>query len=203
MRGRKSMYNKNEILSALNEIKLDDYMELSKIPDIDLYMDQIITLFDKNLGDNKRNEEDKLLTKTMINNYAKDKLLMAPDKKKYTKEHIILMCIIYNLKQSLSIQDIKKLFNPMIANFEDEDLKEDEKEKLSKLYESFYEIKKNEIDYNLKNIEEKINNINNMESDDYGKVFITVLILIYSANIQRKLAERMIDKFLKFENDEK
>lgn len=197
------MYNKNEILSALNEIKLDDYMELSKIPDIDLYMDQIITLFDKNLGDNKRNEEDKLLTKTMINNYAKDKLLMAPDKKKYTKEHIILMCIIYNLKQSLSIQDIKKLFNPMIANFEDEDLKEDEKEKLSKLYESFYEIKKNEIDYNLKNIEEKINNINNMESDDYGKVFITVLILIYSANIQRKLAERMIDKFLKFENDEK
>ena len=197
------MYNKNEILSALNEIKLDDYMELSKIPDIDLYMDQIITLFDKNLGDNKRTEEDKLLTKTMINNYAKDKLLMAPDKKKYTKEHIILMCIIYNLKQSLSIQDIKKLFNPMIANFEDEDLKEDEKEKLSKLYESFYEIKKNEIDYNLKNIEEKINNINNMESDDYGKVFITVLILIYSANIQRKLAERMIDKFLKFENDEK
>lgn len=197
------MYNKNEILSALNEIKLDDYMELSKIPDIDLYMDQIITLFDKNLGDNKRTEEDKLLTKTMINNYAKDKLLMAPDKKKYTKEHIILMCIIYNLKQSLSIQDIKKLFNPMIANFEDEDLKEDEKEKLSKLYESFYEIKKNEIDDNLKNIEEKINNINNMESDDYGKVFITVLILIYSANIQRKLAERMIDKFLKFENDEK
>ena len=197
------MYNKNEILSALNKIKLDDYMELSKIPDIDLYMDQIITLFDKNLGDNKRTEEDKLLTKTMINNYAKDKLLMSPDKKKYTKEHIILMCIIYNLKQSLSIQDIKKLFNPMIANFEDEDLKEDEKEKLSKLYESFYEIKKNEIDYNLKNIEEKINNINNMESDDYGKVFITVLILIYSANIQRKLAEKMIDKFLKFENDEK
>ncbi|MGG7165407.1 DUF1836 domain-containing protein [Clostridium ihumii] len=197
------MYNKNEILSALNEMKLDDYMELSKIPDIDLYMDQIITLFDKNLGENKRTEEDKLLTKTMINNYAKDKLLMAPDKKKYTKEHIILMCIIYNLKQSLSIQDIKKLFNPMIANFEDENLKEDEKKKLSKLYESFYEIKKNEIEDNLKNIEEKINNINNMESDDYGKVFITVLILIYSANIQRKLAERMIDKFLICENDEK
>lgn len=57
-----------EKLIADNQIQLED------IPQIDLYMDQVIQLFENTFGSTTRNEEEKVLTKTMINNYAKGKL---------------------------------------------------------------------------------------------------------------------------------
>ena len=68
------------------------------IPDLDLYMDQIMTLFETHLANHKKNEDDKLLTKTMINNYSKAKVITPVKGKKYTKEQIIQMLIIYQLK---------------------------------------------------------------------------------------------------------
>ena len=75
-----------EILQMIEELQLKATIEINSIPNLDLYMDQVITLFEDKLGHTKRYEEDKLLTKTMINNYTKDKLLMPAVKKKYTKE---------------------------------------------------------------------------------------------------------------------
>ncbi|MBD8047298.1 DUF1836 domain-containing protein, partial [Clostridium faecium] len=109
-------YKREDILKLLEELNLNEQIELKEIPSIDLYMDQVITLFENNLSHSKRYDEDKLLTKTMINNYTKDKLLIPAKKKKYSKNHIILMILIYNLKQNLSILDIKSLFNEMIIN---------------------------------------------------------------------------------------
>ena len=79
------------------------------IPNLDLYMDQVITVFEEKLSGNKRREEDKLLTKTMINNYSKAGILQPIKGKKYSKEHILQMLFIYNLKQTLSIADIQRL----------------------------------------------------------------------------------------------
>ncbi|MEG0814221.1 MAG: DUF1836 domain-containing protein, partial [Clostridium sp.] len=67
----------------------------SDIPDIDLYMDQVTTFMDNHLESSKRYGEDKILTKTMINNYAKNNLLPPPEKKKYSKNHILLLIFIY------------------------------------------------------------------------------------------------------------
>ena len=64
-------------------------MHPSEIPGIDLYMDQVTTFMDSHLNTSKWLGEDKILTKTMINNYAKNKLLPPPEKKKYTKEQIM------------------------------------------------------------------------------------------------------------------
>lgn len=74
-------------LTEFNELTLDD------IPNIDLYMDQVTTLFENKLHPLKRNEEDKIMTKTMINNYAKAKIFPPVKSKKYTKEQIILSLI--------------------------------------------------------------------------------------------------------------
>ena len=106
----------NEILNVLileNNIKLDD------IPEIDLYMDQVIQLFESKLSAQKRNEDEKILTKTMINNYAKGKLLLPIKNKKYSKEHLILMSLIYNLKGALSINDIKSSLDNIINQCEE------------------------------------------------------------------------------------
>ena len=60
-----------ETLELLNNIKFDSNIKLDEVPEIDLYMDQVIQLFESKLSDQKRNEDEKILTKTMINNYAK------------------------------------------------------------------------------------------------------------------------------------
>ena len=81
---------KDFLKGLLEELKRIDYVKPEDIPNIDLYMDQITTFMDEQLAASKRHENDKILTKTMINNYAKNHLLPSPDKKKYSKEHILL-----------------------------------------------------------------------------------------------------------------
>ncbi|NFF61673.1 DUF1836 domain-containing protein, partial [Clostridium botulinum] len=87
--------NTEDLNFLIKELHLEDDLNLSDIPDLDLYMDQVITLFDDKLKHLKRNENDKILTKTMINNYTKAKILIPPNKKKYNKNHIILLILIY------------------------------------------------------------------------------------------------------------
>ena len=87
----------SEILALINQIREQklsaDYVHPSIIPDIDLYMDQVTTFMDEHLSFSKRYDEDKILTKTMINNYAKNQLLPPPEKKKYSKDHILFIDI--------------------------------------------------------------------------------------------------------------
>ena len=87
------------------------------IPDIGLYMDQVTTLMDTRLAGSKRYPDDKILTKTMINNYAKNKLLPPPVKKKYSPEHMMLLVFIYYFKNILSITDIQTLLAPITDRY--------------------------------------------------------------------------------------
>ncbi|EGN35412.1 hypothetical protein HMPREF0988_02532 [Lachnospiraceae bacterium 1_4_56FAA] len=73
--------SENLLESILESLSRIDYIHAEDIPNIDLYMDQVTTLMDSGLSSSKRYEEDKILTKTMINNYAKNNLLPPPDKK--------------------------------------------------------------------------------------------------------------------------
>ena len=91
----------NSILKSLSNI---DYIRPEEIPNIDLYMDQVTTFMDKQLASTKRYEDDKILTKTMINNYTKNHLLPPPVKKKYSREHVLILIFIYYFKNILSIR---------------------------------------------------------------------------------------------------
>ena len=105
----------NSILASLDRVK---YISPEDIPNIDLYMDQITTFMDSHLHSTARNPgEDKILTKTMINNYAKNDLLPPPVKKKYSKEHVLLLIFIYYYKGILSINDIQTLLGPITERF--------------------------------------------------------------------------------------
>lgn len=108
-----------------NEERLQDMMDYvdsltrinpSDIPSIDLYMDQVTTFMDSRLASSKRFGEEKILTKTMINNYAKNNLLPPPEKKKYSKNHILMLVLIYYFKNVLSFNDIEQLFAPISEN---------------------------------------------------------------------------------------
>ena len=81
----------NSILSSLDHV---DYIKPEEIPNIDLYMDQVTTFMDDHFTATKRYSDDKILTKTMINNYTKNNLLPPSVKKKYSKEHVLLLILI-------------------------------------------------------------------------------------------------------------
>lgn len=83
------------------------------IPNISLYMDQLQEYFETTLGDLKRQNEDTVLTKTMINNYVKSNLIKAPERKKYDKETICDLIAIYHLKKAFSIQDTMRVLTLM------------------------------------------------------------------------------------------
>ena len=73
-------YNR-EILDLIRSIQNIDFIKPDDIPNIDLYMDQVTTFMDEHLASSKRFDDDKILTKTMINNYTKNKLIPPPQKK--------------------------------------------------------------------------------------------------------------------------
>lgn len=101
---------KDMLNSILDSISRIDYIKPEDIPNIDLYMDQVTTFMEEGLERTKRYSNDKILTKTMINNYAKNNLLPPPVKKKYTREHMLMLIFIYYFKNLLSIKDIETLF---------------------------------------------------------------------------------------------
>jgi hypothetical protein len=189
-------FNEKEISALLDNLYLNEDIELKDIPDLDLYMDQIITLFDDKLNHLKRNNEEKIMTKTMINNYTKAKILLPPIKKKYSKKHIILLALIYNLKQTLSINDIKYLFNDVLDNLDN--LKDIE---LEEIYQAFMNIKKLQADKLYTGLPEYIqimqDNTENFNYDNLNlsQMIIAVLALVNEANMKRRLAEKIIDNF--------
>ncbi len=103
-------------LTSLSETEL---MEWSRLPDIGLYMDQVLTLMDRQLVFYRRNDEDKLLTQPMINNYTKDGLLPRAVDKKYTQGHLALLSILCSLKPVLSISDLSALLKNTHINKSD------------------------------------------------------------------------------------
>lgn len=104
----------NELLKTYSRL---DYVKPEDIPDIDLYVDQVTTFIDSHLESVKRSPEDKLLTKTMINNYTKNHVLPSPDKKKYSRDHILMLIFIYYFKSFLSIKDIQTLLKPITEKY--------------------------------------------------------------------------------------
>ncbi|SFH65964.1 protein of unknown function [Pseudobutyrivibrio sp. OR37] len=99
-----------DILHQLAEI---DYVHPDDIPNIDLYMDQVLTFLDQELGTVREATEDKAMTKTMINNYTKNQILPSPEKKKYSRDHMLNLIFIYYLKNFLSMKDIKSILDPI------------------------------------------------------------------------------------------
>ena len=90
----------------------------NELPEINLYLDQVVNYIEKYLGQYNANKEDKIITKTMINNYVKLGIMPAPTKKKYSREHMAYLIVICVLKQVYSISDIGKLISLTIQYFE-------------------------------------------------------------------------------------
>lgn len=196
--------NKEDVAKLIDDMSLFDDIKLSDIPEIDLYMDQLTTFFNDRLGHFKRSEEDKILTKTMINNYTKSGVLMPPKNKKYSKRHMILLILIYYLKQVLSIEDIHAIITPILNNLY---TVEDDIIPLEDIYSIILEIKHSEFknyyqvfDDRFKLIQDKTKDLSG-QNKDLAELFLTVLILVAQADAHKRLAEKIIDNYFKTNNE--
>ncbi len=186
--------DKNELDKLIDNLYLDEIVELDEIPELDLYMDQVIQLFENKYNKTLRTEEDKVLTKTMINNYAKDKIFMPIKNKKYSKEHLILISLIYELKGSLSISDIKKVLTPIVST-----LNNNEEYDIRSLYRDYTEVYGEDVNLfkesaadRLKYIEDKLK-IEKGILDGFNRKLILLSSLVNMSNFYRRLAEKVVD----------
>lgn len=193
-------FSKDDILELAEQLSDFKEINLIDIPSIDLYMDQVTTLFESKLFHQKRDIKEPILTKTMINNYAKAKLLTPIKNKKYSKQQIIMLILIYNLKQILSLDDIKSLFTPITEKLSAE---KDSELSIEDLYTNFLNIKEQHSesfkDY-MSEIFEILGNMDRSEKNydnNFTSLLLTVITLIDSANMQKRMAEKLIDTYFK------
>ncbi|OPJ56088.1 DUF1836 domain-containing protein [Clostridium chromiireducens] len=179
----------------INSQKSSNNINLNDFPEIDLYMDQVMQLFESKLNYTKRNDDDKVLTKTMINNYAKGNLLMKIKNKKYTKNHLILMGLIYNLKGALSLTDVKTLLTPIIDSFE-----KDQNYPLHDVYQSFldiYDLNLDDLNLSSNKIYENIQELIKSKEDtlgDYEENFLLICAYVNMSNLYRRMSEKILDE---------
>ena len=193
----------DELWNVLDNFK---YIKVEDIPNIDLYMDQVTTFMGKRLRSVTRNPgEDKVLTKTMINNYAKNNLLPSPEKKKYSKEHMLLLIFIFYFKNILSISDIQTLLQPMTEKY----FKDDESFNLRDIYTEVFSLSKAEIESIRKDVIEKYEMAGNTFKDvpegerEFLQQFSLICLLACDVFIKKAMIESMIDDMRKQEETQK
>lgn len=199
--------DKNDLLNSIQE-SLDriSCIKLEDIPNIDLYMDQVTTFMDSKLKSSVRNPgEDKILTKTMINNYAKNDLLPPPVKKKYSKEHVLMLIFIYYFKGILSINDIQTLLKPIADKY----FLSEEELNLGAIYQEVFSQEKEQVDLLKKDIQEMFETSRKTFADspeqdrELLQLFSLIGLLSFDVYIKKLLIEKLVDSYGQMAGEDK
>ena len=180
-----------------DSLALHSRMEVDDIPKIDLYIDQVMQLFETNFAETKRHEEEKILTKTMINNYAKGKLFYPINNKKYSRNHVMLINLIYQMKNILSISDVKKT----LEGVNDRALQQEGK--LEEFYRSYLEVQEGNIDIFTKGLSQQTELAATVlpqgENDPEMEQVLLIASFAHMSKLYKKAAEKLIDNLQKEE----
>ena len=170
-------------LNEMSEYELTCY---EKLPDIDLYMDQMITYLERQLQPFAMSTLDKQITSSMINNYVKGECIPSPTCKRYNKEHIALILQICLLKRAINIADIKQILD---SNYLSTDFME--------TYNDFKEKSDEILHQTADNTKEKLANI---ETNDHQALLNLALELSLTANTNVLIAKRILI-YIQIQND--
>ena len=188
---------KKDLQNMIQGFNTIDFITPETVPDIDLYMDQITTFMDTQLASCKRYPDDKILTKTMINNYTKNDLIPPPVKKKYSKEHLLLLIFVYYMKDFLSISDIKTLIGPITDRFFH---RTDEGITLHEIYQRINGLEKAHINPIIEdlngNLSTALEAFADVDEDDrdYLQTFAFICLLSIDVYVKKQLIEHLADE---------
>ena len=181
-----------ELKRFTEELAQANQIQIADIPKIDLYIDQVIQLFESNFEDARRNDKEKILTKTMINNYAKGKLFYPIRNKKYSRNHIMLISLIYQMKSALSINDVKQVLNGLNERAEEQGLD------LERFYESYLELQQRNLKLFREGVEQQVQDVVEQaeitgEEQELQQVLL-IASLVHTSNLYRRAAEKLVDE---------
>lgn len=171
------------------------YIRSGQIPDLDLYVDQITTFLSQHLEKNSRFPDEKVMTKTMINNYTKNKLLPPPQKKKYSGSHMILLILIYYFKSYLSITDIQTILKPLTEYY----FKGESDLALSEVYDRLFSNEDALLEAVSSSIDKELSFSQTFfeDVDDEHKAYLDRFALICTLSLdiylRKKIVEQLID----------
>ncbi len=186
--------NKALLREFIDHISKMELIHASDIPSIPLYMDQVTTFMNEHLKAHKRYDDDKIMTKTMINNYAKNDLLPSPEKKKYSKDHMILLLFIYYFKNILSITDIQALLAPITDKY----FQANSGMNLAELYEDIRKLRSSASREMLDDLTRQMDRASTLfqdkENQEELQRFAFICMISYDVYMKKMLLERMIDE---------
>lgn len=189
----KNIFTAQELLDLAKKVSDESqFIKLNTFND-EMTISQVVRFF---------NKQGKSFTKTMIQNYVRVGVLPPPvDRRYYTKNHLVLLTLIDNLKAIYSLDEIKLVLAPILKNpetFEDDIIK------VSSLYEDYILLHKNALDnwenYLPKTLEEvnillRKDNIAD-EEKDVVSAFMLVLTLMAETIAIKRLIHLISEKYL-------
>lgn len=149
-----------ELTQILEDINPNSW---DSIPDIDLYIDQVLDYMKRQHPGLNLNES---LTSSMVNNYAKQGLIPRAKGKKYNRDHIACLTIICLLKQITSVADTKLLLQDVLKG-----------DDYQSLYENYIDLFDDEADKLHTVLSEEAANGN--DNSNIHKVIIKLAITSY------------------------
>ena len=153
-------------------------------------MDQVTGFMDEHLSSMRRHKEDKALTKTMINNYAKNKILPPPVRKRYNKNHMLILLFIYYYKSMLSLSDIETILRPLNENY----FYSTKSPQLKYIYEEIFSFEKAKNSFSEK--DPLFENLPEEERQDLQK-FGALSLLAFDVYLKKQLIEKIVDDMAK------
>ena len=184
-------------------------MHGSDLPSLELYMDQVTGFMEEHLSSMRRYEEDKALTKTMINNYAKNHILPPPVRKRYNKNHMLILLFIYYYKSMLSLSDIETILHPLNENY----FHNKTKPKLKDIYEEVFSFANVEMQNVIEDVKESFQKAQTSfsekdphfdtlsigEREDLQQ-FCFFSLLAFEVYLKKQLLEKMVDAMAEKQN---
>lgn len=186
--------DKSVFRSILDHISGMDYIKPEDLPNIDLYMDQVTTFMEDQLASTKRHEDDKILTKTMINNYAKNDLLPPPVKKKYSKEHVLLLIFIYYYKGIIPMNEIQTLLKPLTDRY----FQNGQIFDLESVYKEVVVLEKKQLEDLKKDVVEKFRRAEDSftevtgEEQEFLQKFALICLLSFDVYMKKMIVEQLV-----------
>ncbi len=192
--------NEERLQALLSHLDSLTYIKPEEIPNIQLYMDQVTTFMEEHLSWAKRSPEDKVLTKTMINNYAKNNLLPAPIKKKYSKKHMLMLIFIYYYKNVLSFHDIQQIFKPITEKYFTSEAAQASGCSFESIYQEVFSLGKAQMEKLKEDISDKFQaaqgTFPDLEGGDkeYLQLFSFICQLSFDVYMKKQMIEALVDQ---------
>ena len=197
------MNHQEDYRSLLRMLDTISYVKPDKIPDIELYMDQVTSFMEEHLRKVKRRPEDKVLTKTMINNYTKARILPPPSKKKYSKEHMFMLLFIYYYKGILSLDDLNIVLHKLNERY----FGQEERPNVEDIYSEVFAMEASQMQVLKDDLSQKFHlaettfskehaafkNLSEAERDDL-QLFSFICELAFDVYLKKLMMEKLCDR---------